>query len=448
MSAIQGRLFGAEEMGACFTDRALVTAMLEFERALALAESEAGVVTAQAAKAIGAACAAMQFDFDALGAEARSAGTLSIPFVKRLTAHVAAQDADAARYVHWGATSQDVVDCALALQVRRAALLLRALTVRLGDAVAHLAVHHRDTPMTGRTLLQAATPVTFGWKAATWLTMLTRSLDHFELAAAGVAVLQFGGASGVLGALGTQGWPVAERLAHHLQLRLPDSSWHSARDNLARLGSELAILCGGAGKIARDVVLLMQSEIAEVSEAVAGGSSAMPHKRNPVGSVFALEAASRAPGLASTLLGQLTPEHERGIGHWQSQWWTIADLFGAAGSGVAAMAGVCEGLKVDAVAMLANIERSKGLLFAESLSVALAATLGKSGAHRITQALCEKSALAGMHLRQVAAQDPGVREALDEAALARAFDPAHAMGAAGEMTDRAVAAWRALRDKA
>ncbi len=240
-------------------------------------------------------------------------------------------------------------------------------------------------------------------------------------------------------------WPGA--LARHLDLPLPDSSWHSTRDTIARLGSELAILCGGAGKIARDVVLLMQSEIAEVSEAAAGGSSAMPHKRNPVGSVFALEAALRAPGLAATLLGQLTPEHERGLGHWQSQWWTVADLFGAAGSAVAAMAGVCAGLKVDAAAMLDNIERSRGFLFAESLSVALAATLGKSEAHRLTQGLCERAAQGGLHLRQAAMQDSGVRAALDEAAVAMAFDPAHALGAAGEMTDRAVAAWRASRGK-
>jgi 3-carboxy-cis,cis-muconate cycloisomerase len=400
-----------------------------------------------AARAIGAACGSMRYDLDALGVEARSAGTLAIPFVKRLTAHVAAQDADAARYVHWGATSQDVVDTALALQVGRAAGVLRPLIVRLGDAVAQLAQQHRETPMVGRTLLQAATPVTFGWKAATWLTMLTRGLEHFGPAAAGVAVLQFGGAAGVLGALGQQGLPVAERLARHLDLQLPDSSWHGARDNLARLGSELAILCGAAGKIARDVVLLMQSEVAEVSEPAAGGSSAMPHKRNPVGSVFALEAAYRAPGLAATLLGQLTPEHERGIGQWQSQWWTIAELFGAASSGVSAMAGVCADLHVDAAAMRANIERTGGLVFAEALSVALAATLGKSEAHRLTQVLCEQAAQRGVHLRTVAALDAGVRAALGDAALAAVFDPVNAMGAAGAMCDAAVAAWRAERDK-
>ena len=448
MSRLKSRLFGAADINACFTDQALLGAMLEFESALAAAQAEAGIIGRGAAQVIAEVCAAAQFDADELGGAARQAGTLTIPFVKALTAQVAARDPEAARYVHWGATSQDVVDTALVLQLGRAASLLLAALVRLGNAVSVLAERHRDTPMAGRTLLQAATPITFGWKAATWLTSLTRSLEHFRRVSQSAAVLQFGGASGVLGALGGDGWQVANQMAGRLGLQLPDSSWHSARDSIARYGSEVAILCGGAGKIARDVVLLMQSEVGEVFEAAAGGSSAMPHKRNPVGSVFALEAAQRAPGLVATLHAQLTPEHERGFGQWQSQWWTMADLCGAAGSSLEAMAVVCEGLQVDSVAMLSNIERTRGLLFAEALSVALAASLGKSEAHRVTEALCRQAALSREHLREVAGESPEVRAALSGAALVAVFEAHNALGAAGEMTDWTVAAWHALRDKA
>jgi 3-carboxy-cis,cis-muconate cycloisomerase len=174
----------------------------------------------------------------------------------------------------------------------------------------------------------------------------------------------------------------------------------------------------------------------------------MPHKRNPVGSVFALEAAQRAPGLVATLHMQLTPEHERGFGQWQSQWWTVADLCGAAASGLEAMAGVCEGLQVDTVAMQHNIERTRGLLYAEALSVALAASLGKSEAHRVTEALCKQAAMSREHLREVAGESTEVRAALSGAALVAVFEAHNALGAAGEMTDWAVAAWHALRDKA
>ena len=447
MSRLQQRLFGAEGVSACFTDEALIAAMLEFEAGLALAEADAGVIEAKAANIIAAVCRQAVFDPDTLGRDARSAGTLTIPLVKGLTAQVAARDAEAARYVHWGATSQDVVDTALVLQIKRATQLLRADLLRLGDAVATLAHDHQLTPMTGRTLLQAATPISFGWKAATWLTQLTRGLEHLDLVAGEAARLQFGGASGVLGALGPQGWDVANALAKHLQLTLPDSSWHSTRDTIARLGAELAILCGSVGKIARDVVLLMQSEVAEVFEPAAGGSSAMPHKRNPVGSVFALEAAQRAPGLAATLMTQLTAEHERGFGQWQSQWWTVGELFGAVGSAVQAMAAVCAGLKVDTAAMHANIERTRGFLFAEALSVALAVKLGKPEAHKLTQVLCEKAAHSGEHLREVAGQDAQVRAAMPGTALNALFDANNAIGSAAEMADWSIAAWRALRDK-
>jgi len=273
--------------------------VLDFERALARAEASCGVIPASAADGIERASRDVRFDLRALVREARRAGTLAIPFVKQLTSAIASHDADAARYVHWGATSQDVLDTALVLQSRRATQALLAQVGRLGDAVARIADAHRRTPTVARTLLQPATPVPFGWKAAVWLDALTRSRVGLARAAAEAEVLQFGGASGVRAAFGAAGDTVAQALARELDLVLPSTPWHAVRDRVARLGSEVGIACCVVAKIAGDVALLMQPEVAEAFEPTGpgrGGSSAMPHKRNPVGAMLAREAGLRYRG--------------------------------------------------------------------------------------------------------------------------------------------------------
>ena len=327
--------------------------MARFEGALARASAPAAH-----AEVIARVCAQARFDAAQLAREGRE-GTLAIPFVKQLTALVAAASPEAARHVHAGATSQDVIDTAMVLCLKPACARIDELTVRLGDAAAALAQRHARTPTAARTLLQPALRVTFGWKAAAWLSMLARSLRGMRRAAAGALVLQFGGPSGTLSSFGERGPAVVSTLA--IELALPASlvPWHSARDGLARLGAELAILTGAAGKIGRDVALLMQAEVGEAAEPAKpgrGGSSSMAHKRNPVLSMLALEAAQRAPGLVATLLAQLTPEHERGLGQWQSQWFTLRELALAASSALAAMAEALSGLEVDEAAMLRNAE--------------------------------------------------------------------------------------------
>lgn len=329
--------------------------MARFEAALGRASAETGVIPAEAGERIVQACAGASFRIEQLAKEARNAGTLAIPFVKAL------QDlaGPAGRFVHQGATSQDVIDTGIALCLKDAAQRIEALAVALGDAAAALARRHGGTALLGRTLLQPALPVPFGWKAAMWLAPLARSLPHFRAAVAQACVLQFGGPAGTLSGLGGKGAAVAAALSRELGLAYA-VTWHSARDAFARLGAELAILAGIAGKIGRDVSLLMQPEIGEAAEPAAagrGGSSSMPHKRNPAACLLAAEAAQRAPGLAATLLGELRPEHERGIGQWQSQWFTLRELACASASGLAAMAEVLAGLQVDAQAMRANIER-------------------------------------------------------------------------------------------
>jgi 3-carboxy-cis,cis-muconate cycloisomerase len=351
-------LFADEVCAELLSDEKLLAAMARFEGALARASARHGLVPAAHAQIISNVCESAQFDAAALAREGRS-GTLAIPFVKRLTSQVAAVSQDAARHVHAGATSQDVIDTAAVLCLRPACARLLELASSLGQGAAELARRHSRTRTAARTLLQPALAVPFGWKAAVWLSMLTRSLIGVRGAAAGACVLQFGGPSGTLSSFGDKGATVMAALAEELSLPASMVPWHSARDGFARLGSEAAILAGAAGKIGRDVSLLMQREVGEAAEAPAvgrGGSSSMPHKRNPVLSMLALEAAQRAPGLAATLLGQLTPEHERGLGQWQSQWFTLRELLCCAASGTAAMADALLGLQVDEAVMRSNLE--------------------------------------------------------------------------------------------
>jgi 3-carboxy-cis,cis-muconate cycloisomerase len=350
-------LFAEEVCAGLLSDEKLLAAMARFKGALARASARHGLISEQHAQIISRVCQAARFDAKLLAREGR-AGTLAIPFVKQLSAQVAEVSPEAAKQVHAGATSQDVIDSAVVLCLKPACARIIELAVRLGDAAGGLARRHAQTPTIARTLLQPALPVPFGWKAAVWLSMLARCVAGVRAAADAACVLQFGGPSGTLSSLGERGQAVAAALAQELGLAASGVPWHSARDRFARLGAELAILGGAAGKIGRDVSLLMQREVGEAAEGAApgrGGSSSMPHKRNPALSMLALEAAQRAPGLAATLLAQLTPEHERGLGQWQSQWFTLRELVCSAASGVAAMADALEGLEVDEQAMRANL---------------------------------------------------------------------------------------------
>lgn len=340
------------------SDEKFLAAMARFEGALARAAARHGFVSAADAEIISRVCDEARFDSADLVREGRE-GTLAIPFVKQLTAQVARVSPAAARHVHAGATSQDVIDTATSLCLKPACAQVLELVARLGDAAAELARRHARTPTVARTLLQPALPVPFGWKAAVWLSLVARSYQAFRRVSDEACVLQFGGPSGTLASYAGRGAEVSSTLARELDLPASLVPWHSARDRFARLGAELAILAGTAGKIGRDVSLLMQPEVGEAAEgakAGRGGSSSMPHKRNPALSMLALEAAQRAPGLAATLLAQLAPEHERGLGQWQSQWFTLRELVRTAASGAAAMADALEGLEVNEQAMRRNLE--------------------------------------------------------------------------------------------
>jgi 3-carboxy-cis,cis-muconate cycloisomerase len=454
--------FASDTVSRHFDDAALLAALARFEAALAGAQADAGLVPRTAADAIARVVARRfgegravpsapdPFDPGALAAAARRAGTLAIPFVKALTDAVAREDGEAARWVHWGATSQDAIDTALALAAAAAGAALAAQLARAGDALAALADAHRTTMLAGRTLLQPAAPVPFGWKAACWLSPLVRTRAALAGALEDARVLQLGGAAGTRAALRGRGDAVAAALAARLGLADPGESWHASRDRVARLGAELALAAGAMARIGRDLALLMQGEVGEAFEptgAGRGGSSAMPHKRNPVAAMLALQAGLRAPGLAATLAAQLSGEHERGLGTWQADWWTLGALFECAGSATDAIGEALAGLRVEAAAMAANLARTQGFVHAEAVTLALADALGRPAAHATMERLCRAAIDAGVPLREALvrarADDAALARALPEAALEAAFDPLAQRGDADAMIDRTIAAWRA-----
>ncbi len=421
-----------------FADDALVDAMLAFEAALAEGEAAVGAIPASAVAPIVAACAS-RFDIGALVSEARAAGSLAIPLVRHLTARVAERDAAAAGFVHWGSTSQDVIDTAMALATRRALLLIDEELVRLATALVALARTHLATPILARTLMQPAQVVSFGFKLVAWIAPLVRA--RARLAAAGRAALelQFGGAVGTLATLGDAGPAVARVVADRLGLAFtPEGASHTQRDGRVALGCEIAVLCGSLGKIGTDLALLAQGEVGEVAEpsgAGRGGSSAMPHKRNPVAAMIAIAAATRAPHHAAALLSAMPQEHERGLGGWQAELAEWPSLFIAAHGSVAALADAAAGLEVDVARMRDNIERQHGAVFSEAAASVVAGAVGKVAAHALLARLAPQAAGAsgGLQALLVAAvaNDPAFA-AVDTKALAAVFDidvPARRAGA-------------------
>jgi 3-carboxy-cis,cis-muconate cycloisomerase len=441
-------LFGASAMQAIFSARGRLQGMLDFESALARVQARLGLVPAAAAECIAACCRAERFDLEALGRDALPAGNTAIPMVRHLTRIVGGQDAAAAAHVHFGATSQDAMDTGLVLQVRAALDWMESQLERLADAAAELAGRHRETVVPGRTWLQHAMPIPFGLKAAGWLDALGRHRARLDEMRPRALALQFGGAAGTLASLHPHGLAVAAGLAAELGLALPAVPWHTHRDRIAELGATLALLVGTLGKIARDVSLLMQSEVGEAAEPSApgrGGSSSMPQKRNPVSCAVVLGAAVRAPGLAATLLSAMVQEHERGLGGWHAEWPVLPELFDLAAGALEHTHGIVAGLEVDAARMRANLDATQGQLFAEAVKIALAPHLGAPQAHALVEQACRTATAGRRHLRDVLGADAQVRGILPGAALERLFDPARALGAGAELIDAALAAHRRRR---
>jgi 3-carboxy-cis,cis-muconate cycloisomerase len=437
--SLTGSLFSTDAMQHVFAGQACVQRMLDFEAALARAEAKAGVIPSSAAAGIAAACDAAFIDLPALAQAGAASGNLAIPLVRQLTAQTARTDAEAAKFVHWGATSQDVIDTGMVLQLRDALDLIDADLARLADASAQLATRHRHTLMVGRTWMQHALPITFGVKAAGWLDAIMRHQERLHALRSRVLVLQFGGAAGTLASLGSQGLPVAAALAEELGLSLPDVPWHTQRDRVAETATVMGLLVGTLGKIARDMSLLMQTDVAETAEPEAagrGGSSTMPHKRNPVGCAIALAAAARVPALVSVMLSGMVQEHERALGGWQAEWDTLPQIMQLAAGALQQMAQVAQGLSVDVERMRVNLDATGGLIMAEAVTLALGGRLGRLAAHHIVEQACQVAVSSGRRLRDVLAQDPQVSAELSISEIDRLLDPAGYLGEAARFVDR------------
>lgn len=425
-----------------FSDESVLQAMLDFEIALAEAEARSGLVPKAAAKSIQSAARAANFDAAELARETLRAGTPGIPLAKALTAKVRAADSDAARFVHWGATSQDVADTALILLLKRSQPIFTGDLERLEAALRRLSDKNENAVMLGRTLLQAAPPVTFGLKAAGWLAAIGRSRARLEAAFSEALVLQFGGASGTLAALGDKGLDVGRAMAEELGLGFPDAPWHTHRDRLAALVAACGVLTGSLGKMARDISLLMQGEVAEASEPGGegrGGSSTMPQKSNPIASAVTLAAANRVPGLVAAFLSGMVQEHERGVGGWQAEWPTVAAVIQSTGLALASMAEAAEALIVNPARMRENIDDTHGTVFAEKATMLLAATLGRDAAHEIIKAAARRSETEDRMLAEVLAEMPEVVKAIDRKVLRDLDVPEKYLGSAKEFRKRLLA---------
>jgi 3-carboxy-cis,cis-muconate cycloisomerase len=418
-----GQVLARGRVRVATTDAAWLQAMLDAEAGLARAQAAAGLVAAEHAEAIAAACRAERYDVDALGAQAAAVGNPAAPVVRALRAEVGEP---AASDVHRGATSQDIVDSATMLVARRALDALLDDLAGATAAAAQLTDQHRATVMAGRTLLQQAVPITFGLKAGAWLVGLDEAAQRLEAVRRSRLAAQLGGAAGTLSALGDAGIDVLSRFARELGLAEPVLPWHTTRTRIAELASALGEASGAMAKVAGDVVLLAQSEVGEVREGGGddrGGSSAMPHKHNPVAAISTLAGARQAPGLVANLLACMEHEHERAAGAWHAEWGPLRELLRATGSAAAWLRDCLEHLEVDAARMRANLD---GAMLAERVAGAIG---GADAGDRVRQALA-----GGRSLADVA------REHLSAEEAERVLDPATYLGATDQLIDRALSA--------
>ncbi len=434
MSHLYASLFYQADMTEIFSDHALLKYMIQAEVALAKAQAQVGVIPESAAAIIADVAntqGIQSIDFENLAIATGLAGNIAIPFVKQFTAAVKAVDEDASRYVHWGATSQDILDTACILQARDA---LDVVEFQLRHAYAvslELAEKYRAEVMIGRTWLQQALPITFGHKAARWASSFKRDLDRLEQMKARVLTAQLGGAVGSLASLLDQGSTVVEAYAAQLNLSVPTCTWHGERDRIIETAGFLTIVVGNTGKMARDWSLMMQTEIAEVFEPTAkgrGGSSTMPHKRNPVAAASILAAANRVPALMSSMYQSMVQEHERSLGAWHAEWLALPEIFQLCAGALQRTVEVLQGLEVNSKNMQRNIETTQGLIMAEAVMMALAPKMGRLNAHHLVEKACQQAVAEQSHLQDIVSSFAEVKQHFSADELTRIFKPESYLG--------------------
>jgi 3-carboxy-cis,cis-muconate cycloisomerase len=426
-------LFSTPKMTHVFSQGEQLRAMMRFEWALTWALEQQGIAEAASSAVLESMLDAGFVDIPSLERDARAAGNIAIPFVRQLTAKVSARSETAARAIHLGATSQDVLDSALVLQLREAILLLLEGLEQLDRALVDQVRAHRDTVLMGRTWLQAGPPTTLGLKLAGTLAAVRRNRDRIRSGAERALLLQFGGAVGTLAALGKAGGEVSAQLASILGLQEPQLPWHTQRDNLAEMVQVLAILTGSLAKFAGDISLLMQSEVGEVFEAREEGrgvSSTMPHKHNPVACAAVIAAHARMPGLAATMLHAMPQEHERGLGLWQAEWETVPEAFRLTAAALTYSIELAEGLEVDPGRMQSNLDSLHGLSLSEAVTAALAKKLGRATAHELLRMATQRATEQKRNLADVLKELPQVTAHLKDVEIDQLLDPRAYLGSA------------------
>jgi len=438
-------VFVPDEFREAVSGRAWLQAMLDAEAALATAEARVGLIPREAAADIVSCCEATRFDPGELGRDGRAAGNPVPPLVEALTAAVSEVSEEAARYVHKGATSQDIVDTAAMLVSWRVLDLILAELEGISRACARLSEEHRGTIMAGRTLLQQALPTTFGLKAAGWLVSVLevrRMLS--DVRDRGLAA-QLGGAAGTLASLGESAVSVLGEFARELQLVEPTVPWHTDRTRIAEIGGSLSLVAGVLGKISLDVILMAQTEVGEVAEPAdggRGGSSTLPHKRNPILSVTAVANTRRVQALAQALYGAMAGEHERAAGAWHAEWEALSDALALTGGAAAAVREATEGLEVHPEKMRQNLDEMGGMLMAENVTTVVADRLGRLKAHEMVGSAARRAADGDRSFRDELLAEPVLRERLSPEEIDTALDPAGYLGSVGDFIDRALALYR------
>ena len=438
-SSVYGALFTTPAMRAVFSDKARLQRMLDVEAALARAQAKLGLIPVEAAKEITAQADVAHFDLVSIGQGTALVGYPIVPLARALAR---ACKGDAGRYVHWGATTQDMIDTGLVLQLRDGLDLIGQDLEAIEAALAGLARRHRDTPMAGRTHAQHALPITFGYKCALWLAPLQRHRVRLARLREQVAVVQFGGAVGTLASLGADGIGVMEGLAAELRLAVPPIAWHVGRDGLAEVASFLGLVTGSLGKIATDVTLLMQTEVGEVAEPHQegrGGSSTMPQKRNPIACEFILACAKNVRQQVAVMLDAMVQDHERATGPWHAEWIALPQAFALTGGALHHTRTMLEGLVVDPARMRRNLDMTRGMISAEAVMMALAPHVGREQAHHLVAAACDRAIGSGRHLGEELRADPEVSAHLSGDRLDQLLDPGNYTGLAAQFVDRVLA---------
>ena len=427
--------FGTPAMRAIFSDHALIGRYVAVEIALAKAEAKCGVIPPAAAQEIAAKADATALDVEKLRHETDNVGYPILPLVHQL----AAQCGEAGRWLHWGATTQDIMDTAVVLQIRDGLALIEADISAVRAILADLAARHRDTPMAGRTHLQHALPITFGYKAAVWLAMFDRHAERLEQLRPRVLVGQFAGAAGTLASLGERGLDVQQALMEELGLGTPTATWHTARDCFGEMVNLLALIGASLGKVAYDITLLSSTEFGEVQEPFVpgrGASSTMPQKRNAISSELILACSKAVQRHAGLMMDAMVQDLERATGPWHAEWLAIPDSFMLTAAALHQAKFALGGLVVDTGRMARNLGMSQGLIVAEAVMMGLAPHVGRQDAHDLVYAACRRAYDTGVSLADALKQTPGIAAHLDEAAVARLTDPNNYLGAAPAMVDR------------